>query len=1057
MSVVVLLVGLFIMAVVVGSSLGFPLAWKIGIRNVRRRLSNTMMVVLGSMVGTALIAGSLVLSDSLDSTFMSLVEENVGEIDVILQPQPQMEIEGVVPWFNADETIQISERLSIAEVDGVLPVFSLPTTWQKIDSEGEVLLPAYNVEMVALDFDRLANFGSRSVELEEPGVGQVILSLDAAKQLEASPGDEVEVVFGDSSLTFEVFSIAPNQGISGGVRVLLPLDFIKPILSSLGQEEFYSNIYVSAQGGLKPDNYDGEEFSKLLSQEIKGPKFEIFESFIERRFEEDSVVLKLWLGRIDKWRQEGDYFTSSRVDVTIRELKSEALEGFGLKSFFYIFAALSFFGVAVGTLLIINLYSMLAQERKMEMGILRAIAFTRFQLMMSFLYEGFVYSLFSSLLGVFMGVAVGWFLVEGITSMFGDLFSVFGLDNFLEISFAFDLSSLVVAGVIGFLVTLSTTLYASFRVSSLQIVEAIRNTRDLMPIRLTLGWVLKTVLYVVGFLMGVGLLVGFFTSETNPDPDQEALKGYILFAGMVFSLGFAIVLLNRVLAFWKLESERYWQRITITIGSALVIAFTGLMAFESKAVLRTLEHDMGVGLMFMSGMVLVVSLTLMIIYNLGFFIGLFSLILRPFQSYLPVVRIALRYPSANLGQTGMSMLMFGLVIYLVVFISPVKATIKQEIEGGFDEMWGGYQVQIEPGMTAGFDQIESMIADLEKTKGVEGVVELRQTLVVLPDYRYKDLPQSQFYGDPNLIPVHDEDDLFFSFFNSLPADFLTSLELPLIQRDNEYGSDQEVWEAVISDPSVVVIGPAFGEEGFGRQPPLEIGQTLDVTDRFGNITSQKKIIGRLPPDAQQYPFIITTNGHVEDLFAESYLQDESRSTVLVKVDGSKSAIEQTNDLKKSLIGYDIAFLLHVEVLIGGIVGFLNALLTMFQGFLSFSLLVGTTGLGIIMMRAVGERRQQIGMLRSLGFQKKMIWASFILEATFITLLSILVGVSMGTISAYSAFEVSAQQNPDAQAVFAWGEVIVICVLVYMASMVFTLWPAFKAAGLSPVEATRYAE
>ena len=61
------------------------------------------------------------------------------------------------------------------------------------------------------------------------------------------------------------------------------------------------------------------------------------------------------------------------------------------------------------------------------------------------------------------------------------------------------------------------------------------------------------------------------------------------------------------------------------------------------------------------------------------------------------------------------------------------------------------------------------------------------------------------------------------------------------------------------------------------------------------------------------------------------------------------------------------------------------LMTVFMG---LGLIVGIAALGVIAARSVVERRQQIGVLRALGFQRGMVQFSFLLESSFIALLGI---------------------------------------------------------------------
>ena len=66
-----------------------------------------------------------------------------------------------------------------------------------------------------------------------------------------------------------------------------------------------------------------------------------------------------------------------------------------------------------------------------------------------------------------------------------------------------------------------------------------------------------------------------------------------------------------------------------------------------------------------------------------------------------------------------------------------------------------------------------------------------------------------------------------------------------------------------------------------------------------------------------------------------------------------------------------------------------------MGFMGLGLIVGVAALGVISARSVVERRQQIGVLRAIGFRKRMVQACFLLESSFIALTSIFIGTALG--------------------------------------------------------------
>ncbi len=71
-----------------------------------------------------------------------------------------------------------------------------------------------------------------------------------------------------------------------------------------------------------------------------------------------------------------------------------------------------------------------------------------------------------------------------------------------------------------------------------------------------------------------------------------------------------------------------------------------------------------------------------------------------------------------------------------------------------------------------------------------------------------------------------------------------------------------------------------------------------------------------------------------------------------------------------------------------------------QGYLALGLVVGIAGLGVIMVRAVRERRRQIGMLRSLGFSASKVRAAFLFESGFVALEGIVIGTALALVTSY---------------------------------------------------------
>ena len=133
----------------------------------------------------------------------------------------------------------------------------------------------------------------------------------------------------------------------------------------------------------------------------------------------------------------------------------------------------------------------------------------------------------------------------------------------------------------------------------------------------------------------------------------------------------------------------------------------------------------------------------------------------------------------------------------------------------------------------------------------------------------------------------------------------------------------------------------------------------------------------------------------------------------------------------------------------------NGFWNMLRGFLGLGLVVGIAALGVIASRSVVERRQQIGMMRAIGFQRRMVRTSFLMESSFIAILGTLLGVALGLLLARQLVASFAKDDPTLHLVIPWLQVGAITVLAYAASLFTTYLPAWHASRIYPAEALRY--
>ena len=122
---------------------------------------------------------------------------------------------------------------------------------------------------------------------------------------------------------------------------------------------------------------------------------------------------------------------------------------------------------------------------------------------------------------------------------------------------------------------------------------------------------------------------------------------------------------------------------------------------------------------------------------------------------------------------------------------------------------------------------------------------------------------------------------------------------------------------------------------------------------------------------------------------------------------------------------------------------------------SISLIVGGVGIMNIMLIAVNERIQEIGLRKSLGARSSDITTQFLVEAVLLTLIGALLGILIGATISFLISLIAVKLE------YKWGfiitpfSVILSCGLAFFIGIIFGYYPARTASRLDPIEALRY--
>ena len=290
------------------------------------------------------------------------------------------------------------------------------------------------------------------------------------------------------------------------------------------------------------------------------------------------------------------------------------------------------------------------------------------------------------------------------------------------------------------------------------------------------------------------------------------------------------------------------------------------------------------------------------------------------------------------------------------------------------------------------------------------------------------------------------------------AAFLANAELPLQTRARGYSSDHAVWQAVAADPSFGVIdsiaitgdfGPAVVEgvqPGDREMDPV----TLTVRDAITGNSRTIMVIGVIEMGASN-----NFNGlHVsEATLADVFGEPDSRRHYVKTVAGANDrqvareieSVLLTTGAQSESLRYEADQLASTQ----------NGFFYLMQGFMGLGLFVGVAAVGVIAFRTVVERRQQIGMLRALGYTRRMIGLTFLMESAFISFMGVLSGVVFALILARQLItEEFANQGVSSFAV-PWLQIGVIAGLAFGSAVLMTLIPSRQAARIPIAQALRY--
>ncbi|HKG24215.1 MAG TPA: FtsX-like permease family protein [Thermomicrobiales bacterium] len=977
--VMVVLVGLLTLALLGIAWLAWrrPVIFKLGVRNIPRRKAQTTLIVVGLMLSTTIIAAALGTGDTLDYSATSEAYRRLGHVDeMVVHSQ---DVDGNVNAALAD-TVDVS-ALALVEstlvgdpnVDGIMPVLDVRVPVVNLaTNQGEPTVVLTGVDPSRLEpFGGLIGTDGHRIDLTAIGAGAVVVSEKTAKALDAGAGDTLMIFSDNLPISLRVAAIAKNSVVSGERETALSMVMPLPALQTLMHlPDRLTGVAISNRGGVR----DGAAAT-------------------------DAVLAKL---------RPALAGTQLGVDDVKRDGVKKATSAASL--FTSLFLVLGLFSVAAGLLLIVLIFTMLAAERRSEMGMARAVGTHRRQLTAQYVAEGAGYALLAGLVGAALGVLAAIGVAVAAQHLFG---------KYLTIEPHVTARSLVVAYCLGVLITLVTVVAASWKISRLNVVAAIRDLPDAAEShrrKRTFAW--GVLLLAGGALLAVTGIGG---------------KAAIFYAG----LSLLPVGLGLILRFFGVAG----RPVATTIGLALLTLWL-LPQEVADRLFGTL--DRGTELSFLAGIFMVTGATIVIVQNTALLLGLVARSGRLFRSKLPAIRIAVAYPGATRGRTGLTIAMFSLIVFSLVMIATMNANFANLFLG--DEANAGWDVRVDA-------VSENPIGDFRTALDDRGVATSDFTavgVVTNPDLLDSDVRLAGT-DDWKRWTVHGMDD---AFINHSPLRFG--------QRATGYPTDADVAHALLTEPDVAVIDvsavPVKGDLGGNTGFKLT---GLDGADKvFAPILIELAAAGGGQPRTVRIIGVIDSKlGTLTGLFAhQSTIDAAYAAPVITSYYVALGHPEQATTVAKAIE----AALLRNGAQATSIRDDLKTsqrenagFLSLIEAFMGLGLFVGVAAIGVVASRSVVERRQQIGLLRALGFPRGVVSLGFLIETAYIVGLGVLSGTLLGLILAHNLFTGDDVNSSGTAFLVPWPTIGAILSATVFAALLMTWLPSRQAARIAPAEALRY--
>ena len=255
---------------------------KLSLRNIPRRRTQSILIIVGLMLSSTIVAASLAIGDTITASIRNAVLESVGDTDITIS-KPVFGDFGD-PTISAEEIEEIAVKLySDPRVDGIMPIRTetAPVLNQRTRlTEARAIVRGFDIDGAIGNFkpqteggpgadSRLSPFALNpsmsgdEIDFASLADDEVLVNEILGNTLDAQPGDVLTIVTPSGRHDFRLRAIIRRGGMAANdQRVLMPLST---------HDRIYENKPGTATRvdvSLDLDNHDLEEESEAIVDDL---------------------------------------------------------------------------------------------------------------------------------------------------------------------------------------------------------------------------------------------------------------------------------------------------------------------------------------------------------------------------------------------------------------------------------------------------------------------------------------------------------------------------------------------------------------------------------------------------------------------------------------------------------------------------------------------------------------------------------------------------------------------------------------------------------------------